>query len=405
MSLPNDLQSTNRRTFIRSLIGLGASATAASLFTKEALADVDYDPATQVPRIHGYRRTNVEEIRRTGAPPEYEPIYATIPRTKWEDVEAAHDARRRAEAALSDLEPAPRVAVGWGFSRGKPQRQVTIQHETEQKPDGQTEVRPDLDFDEFADLVKERLPDEMSGKAGRNTPAETVRESIPVAIEEVTDLVLQDVNYYNYVYREEGIPSGCVIRDGTGYAGTLGPFTYDVSNGEWVFLTAAHVAKEHNNDKFYQPYAGSWSPYHFADVNRAKCVKEGGFDAAVLHNLQENGTWKFAGDGGHDDYQGPTNYGFQSKSGLNDMPHGATIHKQGVATGRDDNGTLRDVHPTSFEADVKNGNGDSGGPYWVEENGETLISGIHYKGATDEFDTSRGTIMEAIVDRFNLSTL
>lgn len=45
-------------------------------------------------------------------------------------------------------------------------------------------------------------------------------------------------------------------------------------------------------------------------------------------------------------------------------------------------------------------NGDSGGPYWVERGGESMIMGIHSGGGTY---TSVATMMPSIESKFNLN--
>lgn len=388
---------SNRRNFIKGLLGIGASATAAALFTKDSLAAIDYDAETEVPRIHGYERVNTEEIRNEGASPVYEPIYESIPREKWVEVETAHDARERVAARLSDLEQEPRVAVGWQTSRGKPRRAIVVEHETERSRDGPRNRRPEMSFDEFSDQVKELIPDEVHGTAGRGTDAETTVESIPLKIEQVEGAEHQWD--YDHEYRSEGVPAGCYIHNGDS-AGTLGPFMFDSHYGEWIFLTAAHVANGSSNGKMYQndPVSNG----HFADVNWTKTKKDGSFDASVLNHLQFGGSWDFAADS-WDSYQGPTIEGRQSMSGLKDMEFSGTIYKQGIATGRS-SGTVHNVGSNSFKTDCDEDNGDSGGPYWVEKSsGGALASGIHYKGTG--FGFAYGTIMDVIVDEFNLSSL
>ncbi len=394
-----NLMRANRRNFIKALLGLGASATAASLFTKDALAAIDYDPETEVPRIHGYERVNKQAIRDEGSPPEYEPIYEAISREKWVQVEAAHDARRHVEEQLSDLNPEPRVAVGWKTKRGKPERAVIVEHEIQRTRNGINKRHPDIAFDKFSDLIKDRFPEDITGTAGRGTDAETQVESIPLQIERVQGAELQ--TYYDHEYRTNGVPAGALIHNGTSKGGaTVGPYMFDSNYGEWIFVTAAHVSNDSPNGKIYQndPTGNDY----FADVNGGKTKKDGSFDASVLHNLQFGGAWNFAADSANT-YQGPMIDGVQSKTGLKDMEFNGTIYKQGIETGRS-SGTVHNVGDDGFRNDCNEANGDSGGPYWVEQSsGKTLVSGIHYKGTNGGF--AYGTIMERIVNEFNLSTL
>lgn len=380
-------------------LGLGASATAASLFTKDVLAAIDYDPKTEVPRIHGYERVNKQAIREEGAPPEYEPIYVAIPRDKWVEVEAAHDARRRVAERLSDLTPKPRVAVGWQTRRGKPQRAVIVEHETKRAKNGSINRRPAMAFEEFTDIVKDRVSDEITGKAGRGTAAETEVESIPVVTEQVKYTAL---HYdYDYEYRSNGVPAGSLVHNGD-YHATVGPYMYDVNNAEWIFITAGHVSIESTNGKIYQndPINDDF----FADVNWFKTKKDGGFDASVLHNIQFGGSFEFAANSS-DSYQGPTIDGIQSKSGLNDMGWNDTIYKQGISTGRT-SGTVDTVGTDESSTYCSSSEGDSGGPYWVEKSsGGALISGIHTKGPESGPGKAYGTIMDVIVSEFDLSSL
>lgn len=392
-----------RRNFIRTLLGLGISTTMLPVFSRRGLAELEFDPETEVPRIHGYRHTNHESVIRGAEPPEREPVYEIIPREKWRLVEAADDVRNRVKRRLTDLDPTPLVGVRIpegmdDFSH----RTVVVKHVTEVSTSGgQPRVinSPSYSPTELEEIVKTRFPDEMSGTAGRDTPGAATVDEVPIETETVR---LGRNGYYDYEYRSDGVPGGCAIEGDGGGRGTLGAFVFDGDTYNFSYVTAGHVVRY--SEEVYQNDRGV-SGDHLATVNDYKIRIEQSFDVAVLWGVEISGSWQFAADA-PDSYHGPSITGAQSRQGLLDMQGtNKEMYKQGITTGLQ-SATIYDVYETSYDANHNGKDGDSGGPHWVEKSGDALLSGIH-RGPRDVYLDdpvgSHATIMESIEKEYNLT--
>lgn len=396
-----NLLGMDRRNFLRTLVTLGVSSSAVSAFTQAGLADVEFDPETEVPRIHGYRHTNHQEIVEEGARPRREPVYEVISREKWRLVESADDVRERVKRRLSDLDPTPQVSVRVpdGADDLDP-RTVVVRHVSESDDRHGRRPSPKYSPTELADTVKDRFPDEMAGIAGRGTDAAARVEPIPLVTERV-EIDRSSLNYYDCDYHSDGVPSGCVIRpDGSG-GGTLGVYAFDGDIYSYVYVTAGHVVSGHTD--VYQNNRGE-SGDLLASVFDEKVSTDRDFDVGLLWGTQIGGAWKFAADT-CGDYHGPSIEGAQSRTGLLDMEGtNETVKRQGAAT-KQKQGEVTDVGDTWFETDADEANGDSGGPHWIEKSGDALISGIH-QGEVGEIlgeeYGSHATIMESIENNYNI---
>lgn len=67
------LDRMGRRGFLKTLAGLGVSASTAGALTQSAVAEAVDDPRREVPRIRAFRHTNHEEVVEEGVKPEREP--------------------------------------------------------------------------------------------------------------------------------------------------------------------------------------------------------------------------------------------------------------------------------------------------------------------------------------------
>lgn len=146
------LSRMGRRGFLKTLAGLGVSASTASALTQDAVADVIGDPRREVPRIKAFRHTNHEAVVEEGAKPEREPDIYSIPRSMWAQVEAAHDARRQVEKQLDGNYPV------WVTDDNNGDKMVVV----EQYDDGNlrsADVR----------ALDEQIPASVKGVAGRRS--------------------------------------------------------------------------------------------------------------------------------------------------------------------------------------------------------------------------------------------
>lgn len=397
MTRKHSLSSLGRRRFLQ---GIGAVTITSGVVGAATAPDgTPYDQANEAPRLHGWRQTNHDEIIAERAPPEREPVYSAISRAHWRMVEAADDLRERVQARLSDLNPTP--SVGMRLADGKAatdRRTIVVQHITVvsgQESDREVLFEPTYSYETLKIAVKERFADEMSGVAGRGTDAATTVEGMPVTTEQV--IQRPSSNYYDYEYRK--VPAGCRIEVDDGNGGTLGTYAFDDDTFSYVFVSAGHVLS--GADDVYQETRGD-SGDSLGDVNTQKVevVNNGdAFDAGVIFGLDLNGKYKFAADS-PGSFHGPEVTGALSESGVKDIPGtNETVYKQGCATGKDTGG-IATVDGDMSEADHDDANGDSGGPYWVERNGDAYIAGIHHGPAGDIF--VKATMMSSIDSEFNI---
>ncbi|MEF8883295.1 MAG: hypothetical protein V5A34_12315, partial [Halapricum sp.] len=140
-----------RRGFLKTLAGLGVSASTASAITQDAVADVIDDPRREVPRIRAYVHTNHKAVEN-GAKPKRKPDIYKIPRSMWARVEAARDARRQVERQLGGKYPV------WVTTDNNGEKKVVV----EQFDDGSLSSADIQSLDE-------QVPAKVNGVAGRQS--------------------------------------------------------------------------------------------------------------------------------------------------------------------------------------------------------------------------------------------
>lgn len=238
------LNRMGRRRFLSTLSGLGVSATALSYITKDALAKTTSDVTEEVPYVKLLRHTNHEEVKR-GAVPQREPVWDTIPRSKWVRVESAHDGARKIDEMLDRRFSSGRIAVGVTSRNGDTyQKEISVKYTTVEHADGTTSSPP-VSFSE----VENVLPDTVSGQAGEGQNAETV-QGIPVTISRQRKVEQSCTgNVYNEDQGSE-IPGGTRIGD-SGSNGTAGVAATRDQDGVNVMVSCGHVLD--NSSHFHQP--------------------------------------------------------------------------------------------------------------------------------------------------------
>jgi len=397
----NALGRMGRRGFLKTLAGLGISASTASALTQSAVAEAVDDPRREVPRIRAFRHTNHEEVIEEGAKPEREPDVYTIPRWRWARIEAAHDARRRVERQLDGKYPV------WVTTDNNGEKKIVV----EQHDDGNlrsADVR----------ALDKQVPASVNGVAGhksrngrrsrfaqeREIPVDIKRPEVNRAQEEIQNVSKHDINQLSnsgpyeieaageyYVSDYDPVPGGAasqMIATDSNYVyhsyGTTGtPVFHD---GSLKMLSVAHLWNHPNPDPNPE---GAWidetidaqnigyqqitQPTDFSqgeavfDRDDNNGLVTNVLDAGVM-NLEEVGdvAYDFAAEGGV--YRGKSIVGGVSQQRINDLEDmGTALSKQGATTGLDPCHIIA-VNSDSFQIDQILGysdgilGGDSGGP-------------------------------------------
>ncbi|MEF8894626.1 trypsin-like serine protease, partial [Halodesulfurarchaeum sp.] len=432
----NALSRMGRRGFLKTLAGLGVSASAASVLTQEAVADVIDDPRREVPRIKAFRHTNHEAVVEEGAKPEREPDIYSIPRSMWARVEAAHDARRQVEKQLDGNYPV------WVTDDNNGDKMVVV----EQYDDGNlrsADVR----------ALDEQIPASVKGVAGRRSrfgwksryaqereiPVDIKRPQIDGSQKENSSAeqskMAEDYSNYSldssiktsesihYEYDYEEIPAGSHMYATDSDMGnathvTTGFPVYD--DTESKILSAGHTFDSqldrgwvddnitssefggdlHEEEVVFDPFANDeFDP----------------LDAALMEiGPSASGTKRaFAANGGG--YRWTSIWGSLTLDRLNDIQDSGTgsngaLIKQGSINGRDEC-SITAVTDRAFKTDLVGGDdiegGDSGGPIaevrevpWMGRNIAYAAGLISSNLETNEY--VYGSAMHAVEDEFTV---
>lgn len=334
-----------RRRFLKALSALGVSAGAFNYVSKDALAAVTDNPEKEVPRLESFRHTNHEEVTR-GAKPEREPVFYTISREKWTIVESAHDARERLEEKVRRrYETSLQVSVR-DRKNGRGKELVVYVPKPGTRSAGNTVSVED---------VRETLPTEMTGVAGRKSNYSVEVSDIPIRVRASSE---EYQAYYDYEYRP--VPAGSLWRMvwGASEYCTVGTPVYDNSKSEERLVTAAHCFVNNDTNTFYQNDSSSTT----ADgVLARKKFNEGGFDAAVVEPQTFDTKYDFAEEG-CSCYQGIAINGTLSKTYIKDLQGtDGKLTFQGARTGTS-LGNVVEVSGNMFATNHQTNTGDSGGP-------------------------------------------
>lgn len=392
-----------RRRFINALSSLGLSATALNYITKDTLAKVTSNPRKEVPYVKLLRHTNSTEIKN-GVVPKREPIWDTIPRSKWVRVETAHDGAKKINDLLDRTFGSDLILAGVKSRDGNPyQKEISVNYITIQRSDG-TVRSPSVAFSE----VESILPSSISGKAGKGNNAEVIK-NIPLVVKKQRQV--EDEDCPGDVYNEdqgEMIPGGTRIGD-SGHNGTTGTAATRDSDGQNVIISCGHVLEDSSH--FHQP--GDYKSDEDLDVVNATNSGHDDYGYAKPYDSEtfyrelasEHDTWKATDIKGIvtwdalKNHEGDTNY---------------EIRKQGNRTGTLKGHITETVEFSGGEKKVwtscTRGKGDSGGPHYrriqFNETDETYITAIHAWGRfTDGCGTGEagGNPIEYIENELSLT--
>jgi len=170
---------------------MGVSAGALQFMTKDALAKLTDNPGDRIPRLKVIKHANHEAFvdsieKEDPIPLETEPIYYTISRDKWAQVECPLNGAERINQMIRRIDDSGLVRAGMAIDNKEERRMISVAHTTLKK-DGKTR-RPEVSIDE----IREALPPSIDGTAGTGKNRATI-ENIPVKIER-TEAILE---YYS----------------------------------------------------------------------------------------------------------------------------------------------------------------------------------------------------------------
>jgi len=346
-----------RRRFVQTVSERGVASAPRPDLTREAFANTVDDTQREVVRIKGYRHLNHEEVLN-GARPEREPVFYTIPRSRWVKVEAPQSALR----GLLEKYGKPEY-LGGGVTYRKPgyEGEPVISlgyHSRFAEGDSKSLGR-----------LRDDLPETVTGTVTGDGQAFSVGD-IPVTIGEV---YWKDEAWFESRYRP--VPAGC---QGTSTSSiTIGTPAYHSRANRSGWLTCGHCIDRDTNVDVYQPESDRIG--HSIDY-----TESGNGDLGFVASDGPGGKPDFAAPGDNN-YKGYDIWGSLAKDNLKDRAQsGDGIKIQGRNSG--------DVSKPIYAVYTKNTNdwvvfdehytegGDSGGPYYTENDGDSYIAGIH-KGA------------------------
>lgn len=437
-----------RRRFLETLAGMGLSAEAVSYMTKDQLESLTGDPTDEVPRLGSLYLSNAEGYKEPpypNKPGEREPEYYTIPHDKWVTVETAFDAAQRVQEMINQFDDTGLVSAGVSITNKNHVEEygVNVTRTIQATPNPQNNERgpkmtkedltpsvasetvntrtPDVSLDE----LQGELPETASGTVGDENTAGLSLDNIPIEFNESIEweeecgeepCSMTD-NYdewffqsqYRYYEGHDYISgTGCHINvDPSGYDGSLslGPRVQPTTGGEPMFLTAAHGTFENDpNDALGRNvYQGGTSDYHkIGYIYQVKNFDDedtnAPMDAALIRMNRPSGNIhagnKLASEDGPNQFSNQLASNRVGKDYLKDGM--GRVCKQGYRTGRCEH-SIHEFIESSYRADEivlrrenEDGSGNSGCPYFVDQNGQLQVAGLHRAGDTVYETTDRG---------------
>jgi len=386
----------DRRSFTKSLMSLGLTASAAAGLSKGALADMTDNPEEEVPRMGWYEIQNRKEIEKNGDPPEIEPKYYTISRDKWAKIEATKKASEKLARSFTD----PNISIGLA-SHESTGLSVGVSYVIEKDSDG-SKSTPNISFTE----VQSQVPASMSADVSAGGEKFS-RSDIPVTVERVIkEKELKQCGevpsgcYFDVEYNPVG--AGCEGGTGTdsGCGCSLGPTAYSYKYGKYVITTAGHCVNN-EGESVYQPTS---TGNQLGDVAE---IAPSGMDAAVVEPGSDRGVSM-----GVVDHGGGIRYpiqGMVTEQRITDMmEQGIGVYHTGRRTG-DDYGQIdfhanNDQYPWMGYA-ISTGGGDSGSvTYDILNDSDAYVVALHTGGyCSDGYKYGSGECMYSVEQEMNIS--
>ncbi|WP_232688716.1 hypothetical protein [Halobacterium zhouii] len=389
------LDRMGRRRFIKTLSGIGVSATALNYLSQESLADTVGDISDEVPEVALLAYNNPDATFKDADETGRAPIYRTIPRHRWQINHAAMNAAKRVQQAVEKQLGGKQDDVGVEVrSDGDSvaNRIVIVSTTLE----GYTDSTTDLD------AIHDATPRKAQGVVGSGQ--HEYKQQFPVDVEEV-HVIPQ--HYYDSDY-DGSIPGGCELGIQVELANYFGTSTCGAvreDNHGKAMISAGHfIDRAHPSDvnEVNQPQYGEVVGTHGWDW------ESGYFDAGfAYHNEGISQGTQLANDSGGrkpEQIDGIIPYN-AIKGSIGDESYSLNI--QGCRTGH------HDVYPTGIRmgpnendyqfktsiGDTKEG--DSGGPHYKYDNGYIYIGGVH-AGISKEDNEPVATSAEYVENQFNL---
>ncbi|RYJ14752.1 trypsin-like serine protease [Halogeometricum borinquense] len=238
------LTSMGRRRFLSHLSKIGIGGAALRYLTPKALAEQTSNPKKQVPRLARLEHTNHEAVVAGKEAPKRKPVYYTIPRDEWIEIEARNRAAKRLQKMINKRVEHGVVRAGVDLEASPSQREIVLDYA---EVDGKS---PDIEYNELVD----QLPSKMSGSVGTSRHKEQ-RQDIPVRPRK-SELSTHDISggatsNYNYDYEYSNLPAGALFL-GKDYkdewsGGTTGTPAYSDQHGQ-VMVTSGHTYLEDLDD-------------------------------------------------------------------------------------------------------------------------------------------------------------
>lgn len=430
----SNLRTMSRRRFLESLASIGISSQVLNHITQDKLEKITSDPNKEVPRLKEVRTVQTPRGERR------EPVFYTIPRDKWIHVESTYDAARRVREKIDNETEHDRTDITVAVTtEADTDRDYSVEVQLIRNQSNDYEVAT---AEEELEQIRDVVSDEVSGKA--NT--QKAESAAPMNVNITEPDVVSDIpvtyrtsvrsndggwcdsgdcegntsgdRYYEHAYRDHGrwwrpteVMTGCTVGvempDDSDYemgSCTLGPPVADSSSAERLFLTNAHCAYDRDNEvpedaigrTVYQPDTDNPIGEIKAADRHENITGAGWLDGALVSlesDYTNSGKLASKTRGQSDGELAPVEIEIDY---LKDNQGTINISRQGRRTGRC-TGRLYSIEPRNVEADqfpdehgiqiqrnYSNGNGNSGGPYFYEEDGELKIVGMHQKSDVSE---------------------
>lgn len=192
--MDSNSEGESRRKVLRMVGGLGFTTASLSKLSGMAQA-VESTSDDRINIVVGYKHTNRDDLGN-GVPPVRTPIYRTLPRKDWIDIEASYDAANRVSKRFSD------DSLSFGIANNPESHTnlvVTANWNVTKSSDDEIRTKPDMSFEEF----KDQVPATEDGVAKRQDISDE-RVGIPVRAKKN---VRREQSYYSGQYRP--VPGGC----------------------------------------------------------------------------------------------------------------------------------------------------------------------------------------------------